>query len=91
MYILLQPWVLLGSNVFIIANISFSVTRKDLILLPVLHEKNGKQLALSIGVDIEAKMLLKMYAFSQKSETTYHQQGEMVLLGVFYHRANGLI
>ena len=64
-----QPWGLLGSNVFIIANISFSVTWKDLILLPVLYEKDGKQLVLSIGVHIEAKKLLKMFAFLQKSET----------------------
>ena len=65
--ILSQPWALLGSNVFIIANISFSVTWKDLILLPVLYEKDGKQLVLSIGVHIEAKKLLKMFAFLQKS------------------------
>ena len=64
-----QPWGLLGSNVFIIANISFSITWKDLILLPVLYEKDGKQLALSIGVHIAAKKLLKMFAFLQKSET----------------------
>ena len=66
--ILSQPWALLGSNDFIIANISFSVTWKDLILLPVLYEKDGKQLVLSIGVYIEAKKLLKMFAFLQKSE-----------------------
>ena len=41
----------------------------DLILLPVLYEKDGKQLVLSIGVHIEAKKLLKMFAFLQKSET----------------------
>ena len=64
-----QPWGLLGSNVFIIANISFSITWRDLILLPVLYEKDGKQLALSIGVHIVAKKLLKMFAFLQKSET----------------------
>ena len=58
----------LGSNVFIIANISFSVTLKDLILLPVLYQKDGKLLVLSIGVHIVAKKLLKMFAFLQKSE-----------------------
>ena len=42
--ILSQPCALLGSNVFIIANISFSVTWKDLILLPVLYEKKVKSL-----------------------------------------------
>ena len=53
--ILLQPWALSVSNVFIIANISFSVTWKGLILLPALYEKDGKQLALSAGVHIEEK------------------------------------
>ena len=56
-------------NAFIIANISFSVTLKDLILLLVLYEKGGKQLVLSIGVHVEAKKLLKMFAFLRKSET----------------------
>ena len=64
-----QPGALLGSNVFVIANVSFSVTWKDSILLPVLYQKDDKQLALSIGVHIEAKKLLKMFAFFQKSET----------------------
>ena len=64
------PRALLGSNVIIIAYISFSVTWKDLILLTVQYEKDGKQLALSIGVHIEAKKLLKMFAFLQKFETT---------------------
>ena len=63
----------------IIASISFSVTWKKLILLPALYEKGGKQFALSI---IELKKLLKMFAFSQKSETNF---------GVFYYRTNGLI
>ena len=65
--ILPQPGALLGSNVSVIANISFSVTWK--ILLPVLYEKDGKQLALSIAVHIEAKKLLKMFTFFQNSET----------------------
>ena len=37
--------------------------------LPVLYEKDGKQLVLFIGVHLEAKKLLKMFAFLQKSET----------------------
>ena len=40
-----------------------------MILLLVLYEKDGKQLLLSIGVHIEAKKLLKMFAFLPKSET----------------------
>ena len=42
---------------FIIASISFLVTLKELILLPVLYEKDGEQLALSIGVHIGARKL----------------------------------
>ena len=38
-------------------------------MLPVLYEKHGKQFVLSIGVHIEVKKLLKMFAFLQKSET----------------------
>ena len=38
-----------------------------MILLPVLYEKDGKQLVLSIGVYIEAKKLLKMFVFLLKS------------------------
>ena len=64
--ILSQPWALLGSNVFTIANISFSVTWKDLILLPVLYEKDGKQLVLSIGVHIEAKKVIENVCFFTK-------------------------
>ena len=52
-----------------IANRSFSVTWKDLILLPVLYEKDSKQLVLSIGVYIEGKKLLKMFVFLLKSVT----------------------
>ena len=48
--------------------------------VPVLYEKDSKQLVLSISVHREAKMLLKMIGFLP----TYHRQGEVVLLGVFY-------
>ena len=54
-----------------------------MILLPVLYEKDGKELVLSIGVHIEAKKLLKMFAFLQKSETILPRQEEVVSLGVF--------
>ena len=40
-----------------------------MIQLPILYEKDGKQLVLSIGVHMEAKELLKMFAFLQKSVT----------------------
>ena len=67
--ILLQPWALLGFSVFITANMTFSVVWKDLIQLPVLNGKEGKKLALSIGVHIKATKLPKMFALLQKSET----------------------
>ena len=89
--ILLQPWALLGSNVFVIASISFSVTWKDLILLPVLFEKDSKQLVLSIVVHNEAKNLLKMFAFLQKSQTNLPSTRKGSIVGSFYYRVNGLI
>ena len=46
-----------------------------MILLPVLYEQEGKQLALSIGVHIEAKKLLKMIVLLQKSETNLPSTG----------------
>ena len=64
---LLQPEALIGSNVFIIASISVSVTWRKLILLPGLYENDDIQLTLHIGRHIEAKQLLKMFVFfSQK-------------------------
>ena len=60
---LLQPEALIGSNVFIIASISVSVTWKKLILPPGLYENDDIQLTLHIGRHIEAKQLLKMFVF----------------------------
>ena len=62
----------------------------DLILLPVLYEKDGKQLVLSIGVHIEAKKLLKMFAFLQKSETILLSTRRSGIVGSLYYRVNGL-
>ena len=59
----LLPEALIGSNVFIIASISVSVTWKKLILLPGLYENDDIQLTLHIGRHIEAKQLLKMFVF----------------------------
>ena len=39
----------------------------NLILLSFLYEKDGKQLVLYVGVHTEAKKLLKMFVFLQKS------------------------
>ena len=84
-----QTWALLGSKVFITVSMSFSVTWKELILLPILYEKDGKKLALSTGVHIEAKKLLKMLAFTQKYETNLPSTSRD--FGIFYYRANRLI
>ena len=56
----------------------------------VLYEKNSEVLAFSIVVHIDAKKLLKMLAFSWKSETNF--PSVMVVLQVsFYYRVKGLI
>ena len=73
----------LGSNVFIIANVSFSVTLKDLILLPVLYQKDGKLLVLSMGVHIVAKKSLKMFAFQEKSEINLPSTRRGSIVGSF--------
>ena len=67
--ILSQPWALAGSKFFIINDMSSSVTSNDVILALVLYENNGNKLEFFIGVHIDAKKLLKRFAFSQKSET----------------------
>ena len=90
--ILSQPWALLGYYVSIISGISFSITWKEWILFPVLYDKGGKQLAISIVVHIEAKKLLKTFAFSKNLKQSYHRQVQVVLLGGgVYYRENGLI
>ena len=52
-------------------------------MLPVLYEKDGKQLVLSISVDIEAKKLLKMFAFLQISETILPSTRRVGIVGSF--------
>ena len=81
--ILSQPWALLGSNVFIVANIPFSVTWNNLILLPVIYRKEVQQLVLFIGVHIETKKFIKMFAFSQKSETNFPSTKKGGIVGSF--------
>ena len=57
------PCDLLESNKYIIDNISLFETRKDLILVLVLYRTGGS--TLFIGVYIEAKKILKSFAFLQ--------------------------
>ena len=63
----MQPEALIGSNVFIIASISVSVTWKKLFLLPGLYENEDIKLTLHVGGHIEATQLLKMFVFFHKS------------------------
>ena len=44
-------------------------------------KKDSKQLVLSIGVHIEAKMSLKMFAFLQRSETNLPSTGRSGIVG----------
>ena len=89
--ILSQPWALLGSNIFIIANISFSVTWKDLILLRILYEKDGKH-CIIYRCTYRGKKVIKNVCFFTKvwnhliidKETWYCWE-------FFYFRVNGLI
>ena len=63
---------------------------RDFILVFVLYEKNGEVLAFFIVVHIDAKKLLKMFAFWWKSETKF--LSVMVVFQVsFYYRVKGLI
>ena len=55
-----------------------------MILFCFLYEKDGKQLALSIGVHIETKTLLKMFAFLQKSETNLPLTKTGGIVGSFF-------
>ena len=54
-----------------------------MILLSILYEKDGKHFALSIGVHIEAKKLLKVVAFLQKSETNLPSTRRDGIVGSF--------
>ena len=52
-------------------------------MLPVLYEKDDKQLVLFISVHIEDKKLLKMFAFLQKSETILPSTRTVGIVGSF--------
>ena len=56
---------------------------RDFILVFVLYEKDGNVLAIFIGVHIDAKKLLKMFAFSQKSETNFPSTSNSGIAGIF--------
>ena len=50
---------------------------------PCLCEKDDKQLVLSIGVHIEAKKLLKMFVFLQKSVNNLPSTKRVGIVGSF--------
>ena len=54
-----------------------------MILVRVLYEKDGEQRLLSIGVRIEAKELLKMFAFLQKFVTNLPSTRRSGIVGSF--------
>ena len=61
-----------GSKFFIINDVSSSVISNDVILALVLYENNGNTLEFFISVHIDAKKLLKRFAFSQNQRQIYH-------------------
>ena len=66
--ILSQPCVFFVSKVFVISEISFLLSQKELILTLVLYADYFSVLPLFIGVHIDVKKSLKRLAFTRKSE-----------------------
>ena len=62
---------------------SSSVTSNDVILALVLYENNGDTPEFFICVHIDAKKLLKRFAFSQKSETNLPLTYKGAIAGIF--------
>ena len=65
---LFQPCVFSASKVFMIGEISFWFTQKELTLALVLYANCGSVLPLFIGIHFDAKKSLKRLAFTWKSE-----------------------
>ena len=60
-----------------------SVISNDVILALVLYENNGKTLEFFIGAHTDAKKLLKILSFSQKSETNLPLTNKGGIAGIF--------
>ena len=60
------------------------VISNNVILSLVLYENNGNTLQAFIGVHIDAKKLLKRFAFSQKSETNLPLKNKGGIAGTFF-------
>ena len=63
---------------------SSSVKSNDVILALVLYENKGNTLEFFIGVHIDAKKLLKRFAFSQKSEINLPLTNKGGIAGIFF-------
>ena len=68
---------------FLLLIISSSVKSNDVILALVLYENNDNTLEFFIGVHIDAKKLLKRFAFSQKLEKNLPLTNEGGIAGIF--------
>ena len=73
-----------GSKFFIINDMSSSVISNNIILALVLYKNNGNKLEFFIGVHIDAKRLLKRFAFSQKPETDLPLTNKGGIAGIFF-------
>lgn len=85
--IMSQPWALFGYNYFSICNISLSVTWKDFILLLILHEEEGRALAVFISMYIKANEIIEKICYDTKTRNIkleklecYHQRVKETLL-----------
>ena len=82
--ILPQPWALAGSRFLIINDMSSFVISNNIILALVLYKNNGNKPEFFTGVHIDAKKLLKRFAFSQKSDTNLPLTNKGGIGGIFF-------
>ena len=66
-----------------ISEISFLLTRKELILRLVIYTNCGIVLPLFIGVHLDAKKSLKRFAFTQNSEINFLLASKGGIDGIF--------
>ena len=65
---------------------SSSLISNDVILALVLYKSSGNTLEFFTGVHIDAKKLLKRFAFSQKSETNLPLTNKGGIAGFFFYK-----
>ena len=78
-----KPCAFLGSKVFIINEISFWVTWKEVILALVLYANGGNELSLFIGVHINTIKSWNRLAFRQTFETNLTLISKGRMAGIF--------